>query len=130
MTTKTLIVSLLLLFVSVPSRAARCGVREDSCTVREAESAFRPREAFRRNFSYMGIPLVVSGVLVMPDNDDFRKLRNRFIPKFHNEYDNYTQTRPNTDKNRKNKANSWKLTVMCVSIPCPSSGHNILFLKG
>lgn len=44
--------------------------------------------------------------------------------------DKYTQTRPNTDKNRKNKANSWKLTVMCVSIPCPSSGHNILFLKG
>lgn len=94
MTTKTLIVSLLLLFVSVPSRAARCGVREDSCTVREAVSAFRPREAFRRNFSYMGIPLVVSGVLVMPDNDDFRKLRNRFIPKFHNEYDNYTQYLP------------------------------------
>ena len=42
----------------------------------------------------MGIPFIVSGLIVKKQNQDFRTLRNRFQPTFHHEYDNYTQYVP------------------------------------
>ena len=53
-----------------------------------------PSESFRREFSYMGIPFIASGLIVKKRNSDFRTLRNRFKPAFHHSYDNYTQYVP------------------------------------
>lgn len=57
-------------------------------------SAPKTKEHFRRNFSYMGIPFIASGLIVKGENHNFRTLRNRFQPTFHHEYDNYTQYVP------------------------------------
>lgn len=57
-------------------------------------SAPKAKEHFRRNFSYMGIPFIVSGLVVKGENRNFRTLRNRFEPNFHQKYDNYTQYLP------------------------------------
>lgn len=54
----------------------------------------KTKELFQQNFSYMGIPFIVSGLIVKKQNQDFRTLRNRFQPTFHHEYDNYTQYVP------------------------------------
>ncbi len=40
------------------------------------------RESFRKEFSYMGIPFIASGLIVKKRNSDFRTLRNRFQPAF------------------------------------------------
>lgn len=53
-----------------------------------------PRENFKREFSYMGIPFIASGLIVKKKNEDFRILRNRFEPTFHHRYDDYTQYVP------------------------------------
>lgn len=52
------------------------------------------RESFRKEFSYMGIPFIASGLIVKKRNNDFRTLRNRFQPAFHLRYDDYTQYVP------------------------------------
>lgn len=52
------------------------------------------RESFRKEFSYMGIPFIASGLIVKKRNSDFRTLRNRFQPAFHLRYDDYTQYVP------------------------------------
>lgn len=49
---------------------------------------------FLKNFSYMGIPFIASGLIVKRKNQEFRTLRNRFQPAFHHKYDNYTQYAP------------------------------------
>ena len=40
------------------------------------------------------MPLIVGGIIEMEHNKKFRELRNSFIPKFHNEIDNFTQYLP------------------------------------
>lgn len=52
------------------------------------------KEAFGRNFSYMGLPLIVSGLVIKEQNTPFRTLRNRFEPTFHQHYDDYIQYLP------------------------------------
>lgn len=56
--------------------------------------AARPREAFTHNFSYMGLPFILAGIVVKEQNTHFRTLRNRFEPAFHKRYDDYTQYVP------------------------------------
>lgn len=51
-------------------------------------------ESFKKEFSYMGIPFIASGLIIKKRNSDFRTLRNRFKPAFHQQYDNYTQYVP------------------------------------
>lgn len=60
----------------------------------EKSSVPKAKDHFRRNFSYMGIPFIASGLIVKGENRNFRTLRNRFQPTFHHEYDNYTQYVP------------------------------------
>lgn len=60
----------------------------------EKSSVPKAKNHFRRNFSYMGIPFIASGLIVKGENRNFRTLRNRFQPTFHHEYDNYTQYVP------------------------------------
>ena len=55
---------------------------------------FTTYDYFKREFSYMGIPFIVSGLVVKKQNSDFRTLRNRFNPTFHQRYDDYTQYVP------------------------------------
>ena len=62
--------------------------------ISETRIHIRPRENFKREFSYMGIPLIASGLIVKKKNEDFRTLRNRFEPTFHRRYDDYTQYVP------------------------------------
>lgn len=66
----------------------------DSCHHMLPTSQNRIRYAFRQNFSYMGIPLVVSGLIAQKHNNHFRTLRNRFEPAFQRKYDDYTQYIP------------------------------------
>lgn len=66
----------------------------DSCHHMLPTSQNRTGYAFRQNFSYMGIPLVVSGLIAQKHNNHFRTLRNRFEPAFQRKYDDYTQYIP------------------------------------
>lgn len=42
----------------------------------------------------MGLPLIVSGLIVKSQKKHFRSIRNNFIPQFHNTLDNYAQFAP------------------------------------
>lgn len=44
--------------------------------------------------TYIGVPLVVAGVAVMPGRDRFRQLRDDYAPNFHYKYDDYLQYAP------------------------------------
>ncbi len=44
--------------------------------------------------SYVGVPLVVEGLIVKSQNDKFRKMRNDYMPHFHRTLDNYMQYAP------------------------------------
>lgn len=70
----------------------------DSTAIDIGVDAPRPKytagRAWQEDFSYMGIPFVISGLVVREHNKDFRSMRNHFMPKFEQEYDNYTQYVP------------------------------------
>ncbi|MCI1685328.1 MAG: phosphatase PAP2 family protein [Prevotella sp.] len=44
--------------------------------------------------THIGIPLIISGLVVKRQDDQFRSLRNDFMPHFHRTVDNYTQYAP------------------------------------
>ena len=44
--------------------------------------------------TYIGVPLIVSGLIVKSNDDHFRSLRNAYIPTFRNHYDDYLQYVP------------------------------------
>lgn len=44
--------------------------------------------------AYVGVPLIVGGVLVKDEDDHFRSLRNSYMPHFRRTLDNYTQFAP------------------------------------
>ena len=44
--------------------------------------------------TYIGVPLIVSGLIVKSNDDHFRSLRNAYIPIFRNHYDDYLQYVP------------------------------------
>ncbi|MGL5619367.1 MAG: phosphatase PAP2 family protein [Tannerellaceae bacterium] len=43
---------------------------------------------------YMGVPLVVAGLIIKDEDDHFRELRNDYIPRFRFRYDDYLQYLP------------------------------------
>lgn len=44
--------------------------------------------------TYIGVPLIVGGLIEKHQDTKFRKLRNDFMPEFHRTLDNYTQLAP------------------------------------
>lgn len=44
--------------------------------------------------TYIGVPLILGGLVEQNHNYQFRSLRNKLLPTFHNELDNYTQYSP------------------------------------
>lgn len=44
--------------------------------------------------TFIGVPLIVGGLIVKRENDHFRDLRNRFVPGFRYHYDDYLQYAP------------------------------------
>ena len=44
--------------------------------------------------TYIGVPLIVSGLIVKSNDDHFRSLRNAYISTFRNHYDDYLQYVP------------------------------------
>lgn len=44
--------------------------------------------------SYLGVPLVLGGLIEKHQDSKFRRLRNDFMPRFHRPLDNYTQFAP------------------------------------
>ena len=44
--------------------------------------------------TYIGVPLIIGGLIEKHQDTKFRKLRNDFMPKFHRTLDNYTQFVP------------------------------------
>ena len=44
--------------------------------------------------TYIGVPLVVGGLIVKSEDDHFRQLRNAYLPAFSRRYDDYTQYLP------------------------------------
>lgn len=50
--------------------------------------------AWKRDFSYGCVPLLVAGVALHIQQDDYRELRNKFVPKFNSLLDNYSQYSP------------------------------------
>ena len=46
------------------------------------------------NSTYIGVPLIIGGLIEKHQDTKFRKLRNDFMPRFHRTLDNYTQIAP------------------------------------
>lgn len=46
------------------------------------------------NSTYIGVPLIIGGLIEKHQDTKFRKLRNDFMPRFHRTLDNYTQFAP------------------------------------
>lgn len=46
------------------------------------------------NSTYIGVPLIIGGLIEKHQDTKFRKLRNDFMPSFHRTLDNYTQIAP------------------------------------
>ena len=46
------------------------------------------------NSTYIGVPLIIGGLIEKHQDTKFRKQRNDFIPRFHRTLDNYTQFAP------------------------------------
>ncbi len=44
--------------------------------------------------THIGVPLIIGGLIVKHQDDQFRSLRNDFMPSFHHTFDNYTQSLP------------------------------------
>lgn len=44
--------------------------------------------------THIGVPLIIGGLIVKHQDDQFRSLRNDFMPSFHHTFDNYTQYIP------------------------------------
>lgn len=44
--------------------------------------------------TYIGVPLILGGIIVKNEDDHFHNLRNSYIPKFENHYDDYLQYAP------------------------------------
>lgn len=89
MTRKYFFIPILLVLTALNLTAATPSAK-DTLTV----STYRACEAFAHNFSYMGLPFILAGVVVKEHNTHFRTLRNRFEPAFHKRYDDYTQYVP------------------------------------
>lgn len=53
-----------------------------------------PKKAFLNEFTYVSIPLIVAGSVLHLEQKSFRDLRNRFIPKFKVQFDDYVQYSP------------------------------------
>ena len=49
---------------------------------------------WKRNFSYTGIPLCATGLIIWQQQKGFRSMRNHFVPKFNSLLDNYSQYSP------------------------------------
>ncbi len=50
--------------------------------------------AWKRDFTYGCVPLLVTGLALHIQQDDYRELRNKFVPKFNSLLDNYSQFSP------------------------------------
>lgn len=79
---------------SLPHNAWQCTNDSLSCSNSNKNNKSYAKSCFKQEFSYLGIPLIASGLIVKEKNKEFRTLRNRFEPNFHKKYDNYTQYAP------------------------------------
>ncbi|ADV43911.1 phosphatase PAP2 family protein [Bacteroides helcogenes] len=52
------------------------------------------RDAWKKEFSYVGIPLFATGLLIWQQQRDYRAMRNSFVPKFNSLLDDYSQYSP------------------------------------
>lgn len=95
MTLKIILTAILLqlVFLQLKADTRTCNVHDTTDSIALPQPG-KSNGAFARNFSYMGIPLIVSGIIVKEQNTHFRTLRNRFEPNFHKRYDDYTQYVP------------------------------------
>jgi len=50
------------------------------------------KDAFQ--MTYIGVPLIIGGLIIKKEDDHFRNLRNSYIPYFKNHYDDYLQYSP------------------------------------
>lgn len=69
--------------VSFPTRTARFRTRLDGILT---------SQAFQ--MTYVGVPLIVSGLIIKSEDDHFHDLRNAYVPTFRNHYDDYLQYTP------------------------------------
>lgn len=80
-----------LLYTGIPIRA-----QKDSTDTHLYKEAFVDRVASSRPFrmTYIGVPLVIGGILVKGEDDHFRSLRNDYLPHFNRHADDYLQYLP------------------------------------
>ncbi|MGI6233308.1 MAG: phosphatase PAP2 family protein [Prevotella sp.] len=73
-----------------------CCLQTDTVLEDSAREHFLDRIAASRVFkaTYIGVPLIVGGLIEKHQDDKFRQLRNDFMPYFHRTLDNYTQFLP------------------------------------
>lgn len=74
---------------NVDSVAVRHVSRADSLS-----ASYSIRRSFNENFSFMGLPLIASGLITKNQSRQFRNMRNHFNPHFHNRTDDYLQYVP------------------------------------
>lgn len=65
---------------------------KDSLYMRSAIERFADTRLFKA--TYLGVPLIIGGLIEKHQDNKFRALRNDFMPSFHRDIDNYTQLAP------------------------------------
>lgn len=92
--TKRLILLLLLLATGLPSLAQPADSIDWSAGGNFRQRIDRNTSTRAYRMLYVGTPLIVGGVIMQSFDRDFRRLRNGYVPSFHQTYDDWLQYAP------------------------------------
>jgi len=92
---------LVLLLFCIPALGQQINIDKLKKDTIVTPNSFRPKR-FPDQFSqthlfkatYLGVPLIAGGLIEKHQDTQFRRLRNDFMPEFHEIFDNYTQFAP------------------------------------
>lgn len=86
----------ILVILCALSMALPLKAQTDSTSIKSYNEPFIDRMASSRAFdmTYIGVPLVVGGLIVKSEDDHFRNLRDDYMPRFNRHADDYLQFLP------------------------------------
>lgn len=62
--------------------------------IRTTQSPFSVKQSFAQHFSYHSLGFVATGLMLKSQKNNFRTMRNTFVPNYKSSWDNYTQYAP------------------------------------
>ncbi|MCO6026100.1 phosphatase PAP2 family protein [Prevotella cerevisiae] len=84
----------LLFCIPLPGKEKEADTLQDRDTLRHQGFIDHFSQTHLFQSTYLGVPLIIGGLIEKHQDTKFRELRNDFMPKFHRTLDNYTQFAP------------------------------------